>query len=64
VIEPYLDDSGTLVISDDCDPRYRWWDGGIEVMETLWELAAPPEVVDQYKSPHTEWKRGQIKKGT
>jgi hypothetical protein len=35
---PYLDARNSLVIPCDAPPRYRWWQGGQSVEETLREL--------------------------
>jgi hypothetical protein len=35
---PFLDTHGNLVIPIDCDPKYRWWDGGQSIAETLNEI--------------------------
>lgn len=46
--KPYLDERGVLVIPFNCDPKYKWWQGGQQVMETLQELNAPPEIMSRY----------------
>lgn len=45
---PYLNGRGELIIPCDCDPRYRWWDGGQSVAATLKELGASREVWARY----------------
>lgn len=35
---PHLDRFGKLVIPLDCPPRFRWWQGGQSVAETVREL--------------------------
>lgn len=45
---PYLNDNQDLVIPFDCDPRYRYWAGGMSVVDTLREINAPPEVIARY----------------
>ena len=35
---PYLDQRGRLVIPFDCPPKYRYWQGGQSLAETLKEI--------------------------
>lgn len=46
---PYIKSDGTLIIPDDCDPKYQYWKGGQTVLKTLEELHAPPEVMRAYQ---------------
>jgi hypothetical protein len=46
--EPYIDESGVLVIRIDAPRRYRWWSGGQPIYDTLKELKASPEVIEKY----------------
>jgi len=39
---------GALVIPLDTSPKYRWWQGGQPIVETLADLSAPPEIWRQY----------------
>ena len=47
---PYLTESGELIISSDAPAKYKWWDGGQSVKETLEELEASEEVIEKYIS--------------
>lgn len=47
---PYLTENGELIISSDAPSKYKWWDGGQSVKETLEELEASEEVMDRYIS--------------
>ncbi len=39
--KPYIDDDRRLRIPVDAEPKYRWWDDGQSVWETLGELGVP-----------------------
>ncbi len=45
---PYLSENGELIISSGAPGKYKWWDGGQSVKETLEELEAPEEVMKIY----------------
>src|SRR5262245_3232511 len=45
---PSITPRGDLIIPLTCDPRYRWWAGGMSVAEILMELNAPAEVWRRY----------------
>jgi hypothetical protein len=45
---PRINDSGELVVPVDTPPRYRWWQGGQSVVDTLTELRASPDVWKRY----------------
>ena len=45
---PFINDRGELIIPTNCHPRFRWWNGGQSIRETLREIGAPPEVVARY----------------
>ena len=45
---PYLTEHGELRIPIDCERKYRWWQGGQSVRETLIELGAPEQVIEKY----------------
>ena len=47
---PYLTENGELVISSDAPSKYKWWDGGQSVKETLEELEASEEVMHRHIS--------------
>ncbi len=47
---PYLTENGELVISSDAPSKYKWWDGGQSVKETLDELGASEEVMHRHIS--------------
>lgn len=48
LIGPYITARGELIIPFDCEPRYRYWDGGQSLAATLRELNAPPDVWRRY----------------
>jgi hypothetical protein len=50
---PYLD-NGVLRIPFDSDKRYRWWQKGQSITETLRELNASDEILKRYKSPYSD----------
>lgn len=50
---PYLNKRDELVIPSECHPRYRWWNGGQSVRETLRELGASPDVMARYVEADT-----------
>ena len=45
---PYLTETGELIIPSDAPAKYKWWDGGQSIKETLEELKAPEDVVHRY----------------
>lgn len=45
---PYLKDGNELVIPFTAPKKYRWWNGGQRVKETLDELGASIEVIGKY----------------
>jgi len=47
---PYLTENGELIISSNAPAKYKWWNGGQSIKETLEELEAPEEVVHRYIS--------------
>jgi hypothetical protein len=47
---PYLTENGELIISSDAPSKYKWWDGGQSVKETLEELEASEDVMERYLS--------------
>ena len=51
---PHIDAAGVLVIPLDCPEKYRWWQGGQHVLETLAELGASDETLKRYMEP--KWK--------
>lgn len=60
--QPYIDGSGLLRIPLDCKHRYKWWDGGQSILDTLLELKAPCEVIARYIDPIHQpisWKKLQ-----
>jgi len=48
---PYISMSGCLLIPWNAPKKYRWWQGGQSVMETLNELGASEEVKAKYSQP-------------
>jgi hypothetical protein len=54
--QPYIDNGGELIIPHDCPPKYRYWQGGQSLAETLRELGASADVWRRY----TEAPYGQV----
>jgi hypothetical protein len=48
---PYLDKNGELVIPHNCPFKYRWWQGGQSVKETLRELQSVRAVTEEKSLP-------------
>jgi len=48
-LNPHIKNSN-LVIPVDCDPKYKYWDGGQSIMATLEELKASEEVKNKYRN--------------
>ena len=46
---PHIEKCATLVIPSGSDPKYHWWNGGQSIMETLEELGAEEDVLENYK---------------
>ena len=46
-IKPYVSDDG-LIIPSGCDHKYKYWEGGQSVAETLYELVATQLIIDYY----------------
>lgn len=49
--KPYLQTTNgrqELVIPMNCDPKYRYWQGGQSVTRTLREIGASPETIKRY----------------
>jgi hypothetical protein len=53
-IKPYISD-GCLIVPPGCKKRYKYWEGGQSVAETLYELIATHLILDKYL--HTKKKR-------
>ena len=51
---PHIDHSGTLIIPSDSPQKYRWWQKGQSIKDTLRELEASDEILKRYKSPYSE----------
>jgi len=47
-LKPYLTENDELIIPSDAPVKYKWWNGGQSVKETLKELNATEEVVRRY----------------
>jgi len=48
---PFISMSGCLCIPWNSPKKYRWWQGGQSIMETLIELNASEEVKAKYRTP-------------
>ena len=44
--KPYLKNGSELIIPSGCNPKYRWWDKGQSIFETLLELDAPDSLIE------------------
>jgi DNA primase len=44
--QPYLDITGSLKLPYGCPQKYRYWDGGQSLLDTLLELGAADKVID------------------
>ena len=42
--EPYIDQSGTMIIPFSADQKYHFWNGGQPLLKTLLELNAPEDI--------------------
>jgi hypothetical protein len=48
---PHLNERGELMIPLTVEQKYRWWDGGHSLHETLRELGASAETIARYVEP-------------
>lgn len=55
---PFLDRNNNLIIPNQTLTKYRWWQGGQSILETLLELGAGDDVLDRYVS---NW-RGRLER--
>lgn len=46
-IKPYISD-GCLIVPAGCEKKYKYWEGGQSVAETLYELVATKLILDMY----------------
>lgn len=46
-IKPYISDD-CLVVPAGCNEKYKYWQGGQSVAETLYELIATQLIIDNY----------------
>jgi TubC N-terminal docking domain len=46
--KPYIKNGSELIIPSGCHPKYRWWDNGQSVFETLLELDAPDSMIENH----------------
>src|SRR5262245_37639324 len=53
--KPFIDGSGNLVIPFSASKKFRWWQGGQRVLETLIELGASDETMKRYVE--LNWKK-------
>ncbi len=64
---PQLDDQGRIRIPGDCDPKYRWWQGGQSPFETLLELGASDKEIEAHIGPIStpeDWRKWRRIKNT
>jgi hypothetical protein len=47
---PYIDDSGNIVVPFNADPKYHFWNGGQSLADTLMEI----NVTENIWSKHIE----------
>jgi len=45
---PYLSKNNDLIIPHNTELKYRWWQGGQSIFETLLELGAGEDILDRY----------------
>lgn len=45
---PYLDEQNSLIIPFNAPEKYRWWQGGQSIEESLKELGASEETIKKY----------------
>jgi hypothetical protein len=48
VTPPYISEHGELIIPFSAPKKYRWWQGGQTVRETLKEIGATDEIKRRY----------------
>ena len=47
---PYLNNDG-IVIPFNAPLKYRWWQGGQSLLDTLEEIGAPESILEKYNHP-------------
>ncbi|MFO0792579.1 MAG: hypothetical protein U0586_00785 [Candidatus Brocadiaceae bacterium] len=52
--KPYISNRGTLVTPCYCEPKYRWWAGGMSIENILNELGASEEIKKKYRFPYQD----------
>jgi hypothetical protein len=52
-IKPYISDD-CLIVPAGCDKKYKYWEGGQSVAETLYELVATHLILDKYVNTKKE----------
>ncbi|MBD3337720.1 MAG: hypothetical protein GF353_01340 [Candidatus Lokiarchaeota archaeon] len=48
--DPFLDKNNDLIIPMYTNSKYRWWQGGQDILVTLLELGADATILDRYVS--------------
>ena len=49
--KPYINGAGQLIMDENIDPKYKYWEGGQSLEETLIELRATKEIAQKYLMP-------------
>lgn len=53
--QPYINQNGDLIIPNQCDPKFQWWNGTVEDRMTLEQIldfvGADQPTRDRYLSP-------------
>ena len=60
--KPYIKNGSELIIPTEVNLKYRWWDGGQSIFDTLLELDAPDTLIEQHVSElgsPEHWRRWQ-----
>ena len=60
--KPYLDSLGIPRFPTDCEPKYRHWEGGQPLLDTLLELGASDRAIDMrvtMERIQNDWRRWQ-----
>lgn len=52
-IKPYISED-CLIVPAGCDKKYKYWEGGQSIAETLYELVATKLILDKYVIPKRE----------
>jgi len=45
---PYIDNTGSIIIPSNADPKYHYWNGGQSLLQTLMELNVTEDIWNKY----------------